>query len=241
MNTRRPSVFTSTQPQFYFVRHPSTYWHPALLINEAEDVASAIRRVVINPGDDRTVSYKLYDPKSRTAVAPASKVYTTLLSELGPRIPLINSLASPPDDLVQCDEINEPVILYSVVRRYDADKIYTSIGDILVAVNPFRVIPGLYSSDSMLRVIQSSTEGATAAAVSQPSSSSSDPAASSSSANPANVDSQIEASGPPPLPPHVYNIANAAREGLIRDGVSQSIVISGESGSGKCRASGREH
>jgi len=58
--------------------------------------------------------------------------------EMGPTIPspqILNTLTS---DLVQLDDVHEPGIIDLLRRRYASDKIYTSVGDILVAVNPFK-------------------------------------------------------------------------------------------------------
>lgn len=47
-----------------------------------------------------------------------------------------------PDDLTQCGEdLNDAIIAQMLQNRYDDDQIYTYIGDILVALNPFRRLP----------------------------------------------------------------------------------------------------
>ena len=38
-------------------------------------------------------------------------------------------------------ELNEDTLLKAVRARYESDLIYTDVGDILVAVNPFRKLP----------------------------------------------------------------------------------------------------
>ena len=45
------------------------------------------------------------------------------------------------DNLTGLTELNEESLLKSVMERYDSDLIYTDVGDILVAVNPFRSLP----------------------------------------------------------------------------------------------------
>jgi myosin heavy subunit len=60
------------------------------------------------------------------------------VKELGPAIKKVSVLRSLTSDLVQLDEINEPTIINLLARRYKADKIYTSVGDILIAVNPYK-------------------------------------------------------------------------------------------------------
>ena len=49
------------------------------------------------------------------------------------------------DDLTQLTHLHEPAVLHSLQIRFDTDKIYTFTGPILIAVNPFKRIPGLYS------------------------------------------------------------------------------------------------
>merc|ERR1719163_739775 len=54
------------------------------------------------------------------------------------------------DDLTQLTHLHEPAVLHSLQMRFDIDKIYTFTGPILIAVNPFKRIKGLYD-DSTLR------------------------------------------------------------------------------------------
>lgn len=54
------------------------------------------------------------------------------------------------DDLAALDSLSEKAIVEQLMRRYDGGQIYTYIGDILVAVNPFSDL-GLYSSQHQRR------------------------------------------------------------------------------------------
>ena len=45
------------------------------------------------------------------------------------------------DNLTTLSELNEQNLLLSIRKRYLKDVIYTDVGDILVAVNPFRPLP----------------------------------------------------------------------------------------------------
>lgn len=45
------------------------------------------------------------------------------------------------DNLTGLAELNEESLLSSVKQRYNEDSIYSDVGDILVAVNPFRSLP----------------------------------------------------------------------------------------------------
>lgn len=50
-------------------------------------------------------------------------------------------LLQPPSDLVMLDEMNMPLILYTLRHRFDKGSIYTNVGDILISINPFRPLP----------------------------------------------------------------------------------------------------
>ena len=51
-----------------------------------------------------------------------------------------------PDDLVFLHDVNQATILSCIRDRFLEQKIYTSVGLVLMSVNPFQAIPGLYGS-----------------------------------------------------------------------------------------------
>ena len=53
------------------------------------------------------------------------------------------------EDLAELPHLNEPCIVHALRLRHSTDAIYTNVGSILVAVNPFRRIDGLYDTDKM--------------------------------------------------------------------------------------------
>ncbi|XP_046661580.1 myosin-IIIb-like isoform X1 [Homalodisca vitripennis] len=97
------------------------------------------------------------------------------------------------DDLAVLDILTEDSIVEQLQQRYEMNQIYTYIGDILVAVNPFTDL-GMYTPMEQKRYCSQSR-----------------------SAN----------------PPHIFAVADAAYQALMHQRISQSIVISGESGAGK--------
>jgi myosin heavy subunit len=57
------------------------------------------------------------------------------------------------DDLTQLTHLHEPAVLHSLQMRFDIDRIYTFTGPILIAVNPFKLIPGLYSDENLKKYL----------------------------------------------------------------------------------------
>ena len=55
----------------------------------------------------------------------------------------------PPNDLVQMTHLHEPSIVHALRSRYKRNIIYTNTGNILLALNPFRKLDGLYSREMM--------------------------------------------------------------------------------------------
>ena len=49
------------------------------------------------------------------------------------------------DNLTGLSELNQKTLMEAIQKRYKEDRIYTDVGDILVAVNPFCSLP-IYSS-----------------------------------------------------------------------------------------------
>jgi hypothetical protein len=60
-----------------------------------------------------------------------------------------NDFAEPPPDLITLTHLHEPSVVYSLQKRYESDIIYTNTGPILLALNPFKSLPGLYDDDMM--------------------------------------------------------------------------------------------
>ena len=53
----------------------------------------------------------------------------------------MEEIEDPPSDLIKLEFVNRAAILQTLRSRFDKDLIYTSIGPILVALNPFKWIP----------------------------------------------------------------------------------------------------
>lgn len=123
-------------------------------------------------------------------------------------LPANASDASDAEDVCSLSLLHEPAVTHNLRLRYERSEIYTRAGPVLVAVNPFRHIEGLYSSETAARYAEQEAAYLRAAAPSAPSS-------------------------PPLLPPHIFETASRAYSAMVASGKSQSIIISGESGAGK--------
>ena len=55
----------------------------------------------------------------------------------------------PPDDLIVLTNLHEPAVVYALKKRFERDMIYTAAGPILMALNPYKELPGLYDDDIM--------------------------------------------------------------------------------------------
>jgi myosin heavy subunit/alpha-tubulin suppressor-like RCC1 family protein len=118
------------------------------------------------------------------------------------------------DDLSSLMHLNPCAVLAATQQRFDADKIYTFAGPILLAMNPYKAVSDpktkkpLYNMEMMerymARIPQKVLEGM--------------PAARREKAM---------------LPPHLFCHADDAYKSLQDDNTNQAIIISGESGAGK--------
>ncbi len=61
--------------------------------------------------------------------------------------PAATTLTNINEDLVANDDISEASILWSLKSRFFVDKIYSSIGSIIIAINPYKNIQELYSTE----------------------------------------------------------------------------------------------
>ena len=113
-------------------------------------------------------------------------------------------------DLIQIASLSEETLLHNLRARYDNDQIYTSIGDILISVNPFKQLR-LYTPAVLAQYLSGHSNTTTTTNTNTGSGSGNDNG----------------------LPPHIYGSAVIAYESMVRDRTNQSLIISGESGAGK--------
>ena len=154
-----------------------------------------------------------------------------------------------PDDLIILTHLHEPSVVHCLRKRYARDKIYTSTGPMLIALNPFKHCTELYS-EKMMKKYWDRGENRMLGIAGESSSKSDEN-------DPASEEGHI-------LPPHVYGIAddsfrkmmakledsssnNSSSGGrrrrpatassssstLALSTCNQSILVSGESGAGK--------
>ena len=111
------------------------------------------------------------------------------------------------DDLIEMNSLHEAPLLDVLRRRWIKDNMYTYTGDFLVSINPYHLIEG--QNDNPLKYLDLSQ----------------------------NMDKKKV------LSPHVFAIANNALRAMVKtvleegEKVSQSIIVTGESGAGKTEAS----
>ncbi|KAH8044350.1 hypothetical protein JL722_14741 [Aureococcus anophagefferens] len=99
-------------------------------------------------------------------------------------------------DMVQMHEVNRASILHVLRARYGSGDIYTAMGSVLVATNPFERLDAVYARATLGRFV-----------------------------DPQTPDEDLE--------PHIWFTARRAYRALVSHGVGQSLIVSGESGSGK--------
>ena len=128
-----------------------------------------------------------------------------------------------PKDLTNLTHLHEPAVVYCLRYRYAMDEIYTSTGPILLALNPFKEVKGVYGEDLMRKYCERG-QGLL-----------------NGSIDLKKKDNQKRLDD---LPPHVYAVADNAYRSMIMamedgsgngdvPGPDQSILVSGESGAGK--------
>lgn len=103
-------------------------------------------------------------------------------------------------DLVDCDDITDVGILKELNKRFQAKDIYSSIGPIIIALNPYCSIPRLYEGSVLNKYSDVSTESIER--------------------------TKFGRDGKP----HVWMVPFAAYQQLMLARTQQAIVISGESG-----------
>jgi hypothetical protein len=102
------------------------------------------------------------------------------------------------DDMVAASISSDEEILANLKKRLNSSIIFTSIGSVILSVNPFKNL-GVFNQD---------------------------------------VINKYKAKQAFEVPPHIFTLAESAYRNLLTEERSQAVVISGESGAGKCLARG---
>ncbi|KAG5493865.1 hypothetical protein JKF63_01697 [Porcisia hertigi] len=119
------------------------------------------------------------------------------------------------EDLVLLPQISEAAITDDLFVRHREDLIYTNIGPVLLAVNPFKEIKGLYNDAHMQFYRHSGRLSGSRYAL-------------------------LEGQEPGDASlggPHIFALAEEAYRSMVSEEENQCIIISGESGAGKTEAS----
>ncbi|CAK9038084.1 Myosin-6 (AtMYA2) [Durusdinium trenchii] len=114
------------QGTLIWVKHDEEVWI------QAEIVTSTDKEIIVKTADD---------PNGRVVLGPNEPIFLRTSDVF------TSEGLSVLDDLTQLTHLHEPAVLSSLQNRFDIDKIYTFTGPILIAVNPFKSIPGIYDEE----------------------------------------------------------------------------------------------
>jgi myosin-5 len=186
--------------QYVYVRHDEHKWVPALLLEQGETEATVS---VPDFNSEESIT------GSNTLGAKSSKLKVKLKDYQNNSLPLQNvtegGQMKAVKDMIELGFLHEAAILYNLKHRHTKDIPYTRTGDIVIACNPYKWYPKLYTDENRTKYSRSLVW----------------------EAGKKDYDPRHD------LEPHVYETSALAYKGLIFDGRHQSILVSGESGAGK--------
>ena len=186
--------------QYVYVRHDDHKWVPALLVEQSEFEATVS---VPDFKNEESIT------GSNTLGAKSSQIKVKLKDYQNNSLPLQNvtegGQMKAVKDMIELGFLHEAAILYNLKHRHTKDIPYTRTGDIVIACNPYKWFPNLYTDENRTKYSRSLVW----------------------EAGKKDYDPRHD------LEPHVYETSALAYKGLIFDGQHQSILVSGESGAGK--------
>jgi hypothetical protein len=125
--------------------HATVWSKPDCLLTEAERAEMSAEWVWVKHRHDAWVPARVESKGSDGSMdvteRETKKRRQLSADKIGPPIPNIRDLITMTSDLVQMAHVNESSIIDLLKRRFKRDKCYTAIGDILIAVNPFKRLP----------------------------------------------------------------------------------------------------
>lgn len=158
-------------------------------------------------------TFNIYEAGDRTGTSRKSNVLIELENIQGKvqggRSFLQNILIR--DDICETDEVTELAILWSLEQRFRKDQIYTNVGPILVAINPYKSVQNLYSQEELRRYHSTQVDDTKPVGTVQEFD---------------DAKRCVDAS----LPPHVWRVAKGAISAMQSKNRNQAILASGESG-----------
>ena len=185
------------------------------------DVVEGWKLRKIRKHNEETGTVTLYPPTTSPSKVKANAfgldgkdiVHEMKLSETFPVDP---SHLENLDDIATMSNLHVAPLLDLLRRRYQNNQIYTTSADILISLNPYKQIPGMYDLPSHDVLAKRVTDAARLR--------------DGEMSDYERVDKEV-------LPPHVYTLANQTYLMLLSSGLHQSVLLSGESGAGKTEAS----
>lgn len=93
------------------------------------------------------------DGSQQTFKGDNGQQYVVTADELGPEncSAMHGTSIDSVEDMASLGDLHEGAIMYNIKQRYSKDLIYTYIGSIVAALNPYKTIPGIYDDEVILR------------------------------------------------------------------------------------------
>jgi hypothetical protein len=115
-------------------------------LNPADSSSSIMSTSSHRNGNGKNISRMGND---QTVVLPASAIHDGDIVMANEYQMSNDGSPTCPDDLISLSHLHEPAVVECLQRRYEDDQIYTSTGPVLLALNPFQNIRGLYGEANM--------------------------------------------------------------------------------------------